>query len=271
MVPNSCIYLFVAEIVFVLTGPLLGFAILRIRNKATFTSAFSGIGSCLVFSIILNSLVNYLFTGYFRSFGELVQSNIVVYTLYFGIMTALFDVGGTYFVMKFVMKQSVLRVDSISYGICFGGVMMLISSGIGSFVNMTYASLLNGVGRDDFIAQITASDSTGGIALEEAEEIVDGLLSLRAGDILLDILDVVICISMQVFIAILVYYAVKYNDIQMLGVAAAARFIFVVPGALVVYNVLTAGAVALLIEAMMAAGTGYLAVRQYKNMKQKML
>lgn len=75
--------------------------------------------------------------------GEKIMGSAVLYGLYGGLMAALFEEGGRYLAMRFVMRRSLNKENAIMYGVGHGGIEAILLVGVSYISNLAIIALIN--------------------------------------------------------------------------------------------------------------------------------
>lgn len=126
----SMIFVFIVA-VFV---PLFTFIYFKKKNQSTKKmSVLVGALTFIIFALVLEKTMN---LAVFKAFGDVFASNIWPYAVYGGLAAGIFEETGRFLSMKYLMKNSLDKQNSIMYGIGHGGIESVI------LVGLTYLSLI---------------------------------------------------------------------------------------------------------------------------------
>lgn len=257
VISTSVITTLMGEMIFLTTAPLLLFAILRIRVRVSFWSLLAGIIGYVLFAVELSGLVHTFVMADGSASKELIMGNPLLYILYMSLVTIVFEEGGRFLMFKFFLRTIDKRSEALSYGVCYGGVEAIVASGIGAFASFTYASVLNQIGLDEFMATFSEAEPT------EILDIVNSITSIRVIDCVFDVLERGVWIFIQVEFSIVVYYAVQKKLYKYLAVDAVMRIISIIPAGLNKMNVFSWHYTAFVLEILVAAVFAYVALHLY--------
>lgn len=180
--------------------PVVLLVLLKKRTGAKLISAAYGACTFILFALVLESLLHRLM---FAVFGERLTGNLWFYALYGGLAAGLFEEGGRWITMKFLMKQRLDRDNALMYGAGHGGVEAILLTGL-TYVNNLAASVM-----------INSGAMTGTLeALDEAVRAetvaqLSGLWTTPAWLFFVAGLERVGAIALHVGLSCLVYRAVK--------------------------------------------------------------
>lgn len=126
----SMIFVFIVA-VFV---PLFTFIYFKKKNpSARKMSVLVGTLTFIIFALVLEKTMH---LAVFKAFGDVFASNIWLYAVYGGLAAGIFEETGRFLSMKYLMKNSLDKQNSIMYGIGHGGIESVI------LVGLTYLSLI---------------------------------------------------------------------------------------------------------------------------------
>ena len=120
--------------------PLIFLILAKCKLKASFSSFFTGCAVFIVFALFLESLLH---NFVLNATGTLLTDNILLYGLYGGLAAALFEETGRLIAMKFFMKESLNKQNSVMYGIGHGGIEAILLVGLTYVSNLMTAFMIN--------------------------------------------------------------------------------------------------------------------------------
>lgn len=258
MVPSSTVFLFVTEIIVSVTTPLVAFAILRFRKLTGWAAMLSGFATYIIINLAFENMVLGLALGEGSTAAEVIRSNPILYVLFAGITTILFDEGARYVVFRFVIKESNTRYDGIAYGTGFSCIEAIAYTFMTSFVYMIYSGLINESGADAFIESMEDK--------EAALDLVDYLVNrISTSMLVMDTIERLICIVIQICLSLICFYAVKKKCMEYFWLGCGLHFLFIVPGALTSNEVIPAGVIGFSIEIFITLIIVYVTARIFKD------
>jgi len=123
-----------------LVFPIILLVVVHKKTKATLTSFIIGCSVFVVFALVLEPLLH---SVVFTATGTLLTDNIILYGLYGGLAAALFEETGRLIAMKFFMKESLNKQNSVMYGIGHGGIEAILLVGLTYISNLMTAFMIN--------------------------------------------------------------------------------------------------------------------------------
>ena len=99
--------------------PIALLILVKNKLKANLTSFVIGSAVFIVFALVLESLMH---SVVLTATGTLLTDNLILYGLYGGLAAALFEETGRLIAMKFFMKDSLNKPNTLMYGIGHGGI-----------------------------------------------------------------------------------------------------------------------------------------------------
>lgn len=116
---------------------------------------FVGAAVFVVFALVLEQAIHaQVLKG---ALGAKITGSAVLYGLYGGFMAALFEEGGRYIAMRFVMRRSLDKENAIMYGVGHGGIEAILIVGLSYVSNLAIVSLINGGHVDQLFAGVDAA------------------------------------------------------------------------------------------------------------------
>ncbi|MBP3576770.1 MAG: YhfC family intramembrane metalloprotease [Lachnospiraceae bacterium] len=120
--------------------PIVLLICVKIKLKANLTSFIIGCATFIVFALMLEPLLH---SVVLTATGTLLTDNIILYGLYGGLAAALFEETGRLIAMKFFMKESLNKQNSLMYGIGHGGIEAILLVGMTYVSNLMTAVMIN--------------------------------------------------------------------------------------------------------------------------------
>lgn len=120
--------------------PIVLLIFVKIKLKANLTSFIIGCATFIVFALVLEPILH---SVVLNTTGTLLTDNLILYGLYGGLAAALFEETGRLIAMKFFMKESLSRQNSLMYGIGHGGIEAILLVGMTYFSNLMTALMIN--------------------------------------------------------------------------------------------------------------------------------
>ena len=120
--------------------PIVLLILVKIKLKAKLTSFVIGCATFIVFALMLEPILH---SVVLTATGTLLTDNIILYGLYGGLAAALFEETGRLIAMKFFMKDSLNKQNSLMYGIGHGGIEAILLVGMTYVSNLMTAVMIN--------------------------------------------------------------------------------------------------------------------------------
>lgn len=162
------------------------------RRGAHLKNFFLGCAVFVLFALVLESLMHTVVLGRFEAF---FTENIFAYAVYGGLAAGLFEETGRYLAMRFLMKKTLNKRESLMYGAGHGGIEAMLLVGLTYINNISAAVMINS-----------------GAAAELPEELLAQLSPLMVTPswvFLMGGLERVSAIILHICLSYLVYRAVK--------------------------------------------------------------
>ena len=115
-------------------------AVLKWKGKVKISSFFIGAATFILFAMILERILHAVVLG---TTGTLLTDKIWLYAIYGGLAAGLFEETGRFLAMKFCMKNTLNRENTILYGIGHGGIEAILIVGLTYVNNLIYSLLIN--------------------------------------------------------------------------------------------------------------------------------
>lgn len=236
---------------FVAVGVPIALCILmKIKGKAKLSSCFIGVGTFIVFALILEQLLHVIVL---RATGTLITGNIWLYALYGGLAAGLFEETGRYLAMKFLMKKNLDRQNALMYGVGHGGIEAIIIVGLTEINNIVTSFLINSGQADILFAGmdegVTASLSQLWL-LPPYQFFMAGIERMTA-------------IALHISLSYFVYKAVEKHRIKFYFLAVALHFL--VDGVTVMVSFYISIALVEGVLILVVGAIVFLAYRMYKS------
>jgi len=195
--------------------PVILLVVWKKTQNPKISSFFIGAGTFILFALILEQLMHF---GVMKIFGqEILTENVLFIAIYGGIAAATFEEIGRFLAMKFCMKNSLDKKNSIMYGIGHGGIESIIIVGLAGISNIATAIAVN-AGQLDRI--FSAAPAQKDALLEQ----ISPLWTTPAYMFYLSGVERVIAITIHICLSYLVYKAVKYGEKKYFVIAWAFHF-----------------------------------------------
>ncbi|MCR5432128.1 MAG: YhfC family intramembrane metalloprotease [Lachnospiraceae bacterium] len=256
MIASSTVVLLVAQILILITTPLVFFAILRFRRLTNYAPVFAGLATYFVIFPLEALVRSFVFAEESGASG-MIRSNALLNIIFSGLIALLFGELVRFVVFRYVIKDSNRKHDALAFGAGFAIVAMIVRSFGGAFVPVMYAGLINESGPDAFIQSIEDH--------EAAADVVTVMQSISNTAIVLDIINGLLEIVAIIGLSMICFYAVKRKSYQLIGIACVLDVLYNIPSALVSSGAIKTGFVITLILIPLTLLVVYAAARFFKD------
>ncbi len=183
--------------------PIVLLILVKIKLKASLTSFIIGCATFIVFALVLEPILH---SVVLTATGTLLTDNIILYGLYGGLAAALFEETGRLIAMKFFMKESLNKQNTIMYGIGHGGIEAILLVGLTYISNLLSAFMINS-------GALQASMELVDAELQQTTfEQIKVLWELPAWQFYMAGVERLIAITLQIALSVLVYKAVSLKS-----------------------------------------------------------
>lgn len=110
------------------------------RRGAHLRNFFLGCAVFVLFVLVLESLVHSVVLGRFETF---FTENLFAYAVYGGFAAGLFEETGRYLAMRFLMKKTLNKQESLMYGAGHGGIEAILLVGLTYINNLSASVMIN--------------------------------------------------------------------------------------------------------------------------------
>lgn len=196
-------------------GPVfLCFLVVK-KFHARLYPAVIGAATFAFFVLVLESLMHKAVLG---ATGDVITGNIWLYGLYGGLAAGLFEETGRYLAMRFYMKKSMTKENSLMYGVGHGGIESVMLVGMSYISNLMVALMINGNGLGSLLAGL--DDATAAATTEQ----LSALWTLPSYQFFFAGIERISAMMLQIALSYLVYRAVKEKQMKFYGIAIGIHF-----------------------------------------------
>ena len=196
-------------------GPVfLCFLVVK-KFHAKLYPAVIGAATFALFVLVLESLMHKAVLG---ATGDVITGNIWLYGLYGGLAAGLFEETGRYLAMRFYMKKSLTKENSLMYGVGHGGIEAVMIVGMSYISNLMVALMINRNGLDSLFTGL--DDATTAAAIEQ----LSALWTLPSYQFFFAGVERISAMMLQIALSYLVYRAVKEKRMKFYGIAVGIHF-----------------------------------------------
>lgn len=173
---------------------------------------FIGAGVMFVFALILEQFVHSIILN--SAAGLVILGNVAYMAIYGALMAALFEEGGRYLIMKYVLnKRHDDKNTALMYGAGHGGFEMLVILTVGMINNLLYSLMIN---TNQIDALMTQLDPVNQAAMANA---VQTLIHTPSYLFLLSPVERVAALIAQISMSVIVWKAVVDKNIKYFFIA----------------------------------------------------
>lgn len=191
----------------------------RMKKKLGAKAGAAGIGALtfVLFALVLEQLLHSIMLN---AAGDVLNGNVWLYALYAGLAAALFEETGRFVAMKFWMKKTLSKENSLMYGVGHGGIESVLIVGMTYIGNLITALMINS-------GQLEASLATveDGVGKELALQTYSVLWTTPGYQFFLAGVERISAIVLQICLSYLVYRAVKHGEKKFLFAALGIHFL----------------------------------------------
>lgn len=218
MVPMTTMAAMLLNLLLGLIIPAVIYFIMKKRFRGNRIAFFTGCGIMFVFAFLLESLVHSFVLG--GSLGTVISNNIWLYGLYGASMAAIFEETGRLIAFEFILKKHRDNDGTaLLYGAGHGGFEAFYILFVSGINNLTFAALINSGNT----AALTAGLE--GTALAQIEATIQQMLEISWSTFLFSPIERIAAIILQISLSVLVWFAVKYKDYRLYGMALLIHFL----------------------------------------------
>ncbi|MBQ7864328.1 MAG: YhfC family intramembrane metalloprotease [Lachnospiraceae bacterium] len=236
--------------------PIVLLILVKIKLKANLTSFVIGCATFIVFALMLEPILH---SVVLTATGTLLTDNIILYGLYGGLAAALFEETGRLIAMKFFMKESLNKQNSLMYGIGHGGIEAILLVGMTYISNLMTAFMINSGALQASLESVDA------VLQKDTFQQVKLLWELPSWQFYMAGIERLIAVLLQIALSILVYKAVAKKNrtywFIAFGIHFAVDFLTVVITGL--------GAPVWIVEVLLLIAVAFVAHYAYKLYKEE--
>ncbi len=258
MISTVTIFLLIAEILIVVTTPLVLFAIIRFRKLCNFAPFMAGVSALLIIYPIEALVRGFVFAE--DAFLSRITGNVLINIILTGVVTIVFGEFVRFIVFRFVIQESNRRHDALAFGAGFALVEVTINTFFAAFEPVMVAGLINESGADAFIATFEDPETGRGV--------VEVMQSITTSRIIVVTINLLLLIVIQISLAMICFYAVKKKAYRFISLACGLDFILAVPTSLENAGVIVDIA-AMIVQVPLVLFTVYVAARCFKDYDKK--
>lgn len=194
--------------------PVVAFIFFRKKNPdAKKTAVLVGALTFIISALVLEKLLH---TAVFKAFGTALNANIWLYALYGGLAAAVFEETGRLLAMKYAMKGSLNKQNSVMYGIGHGGIESVIIAGLSHLALIFVAVYLNNAPAEKISVLMAKSP-----ALFQQ---MQAIAAIPAFTLCLSGIERIAAFALQISLSYLVYRAVAEKKAKLFLAALGLHF-----------------------------------------------
>ena len=263
MVSNSVILSFYTVLIAIITIPIMIAVLMKIKTKVKFSPFLLGLLVYFTFAVVCVAFVNIIFVNKGRPTAAFINSNVIVYSLYFAVVTGLLEELGIFVAFKKIIGSQDDKRTALMYSLGHAGLEAFLIAGPAMFVYITCATAINELGIEGFKTQWADTQTL------DLDEIVEVLTEMGITDVLLMGVERVMYFIMHIFLSIIVFYAVKREAKVYFWIAVILRGLCTVPGSLKNFGTYKGNgaetAIMLAYTVIIIAVAGYIGIKLYRS------
>lgn len=147
-VPSATLFCIFVTLAISVILPIVLLIVWRSKTKAKISSFFFGVGTFVVFSMILESILHNVLL---KVMGQQAFTALPFKAVYGGLAAGVFEEFGRYIVMILFMKKYITKKEGIMFGIGHGGIESILITGLSSISNLVISMMLN-AGQGNLLA-----------------------------------------------------------------------------------------------------------------------
>ena len=172
------------------------------KHKARLSTILIGLGTFIVFALVLESLVHRLVL--LGPHGAAIQGNTLYFALYGGLMAGLFEETGRFLSMRYLLKDEPSAIKpAVAYGIGHGGMEMIAVFAL-SMVSLLVIAIMVNTGTADTLLAKTPAE-----AQQQLTAQIDQIKTASTGSYLFGLWERLSALTLHVGLSILVWVAVR--------------------------------------------------------------
>ncbi len=200
LVSDSAIFGMIFTLLVSVAVPVVAMLVCKKKLPGDWMPVLIGAGTMVVFALILEQIFH---TIILKATGDTIAGNIVLYAIYGGAAAGLFEETGRFLSMKFLMKKTLSKQNSVMYGIGHGGLEMIAIGAMGAISNLAVAFLINEKGVSGLMEEVGFEKT------EAAMDQLSALWSTAPAMFYLSGVERIAAFVLQICLSYLVYRAVK--------------------------------------------------------------
>lgn len=195
--------------------------VLLILAKKKLHAKMSALGvGMLTFVLFALMLEQALHSIMLNAFGDALTGNVWLYALYGGLAAGVFEETGRYTAMKFWMKKTLSKENSIMYGVGHGGVEAVLIVGLTCISNLITMFMINSGQLEKSLSLVED-----GAGKELAIQSISVLWTTPGYQFFLAGVERIAAIALHICLSYLVYRAVKYGAKKYYFLALGIHFL----------------------------------------------
>lgn len=183
--------------------PVLLIALIKRKYKMRLGIVFIGASAYIVSDMLFLTLINTLILN-IAPLAEFFQANRAVYSLVYGVIYGAVQVGGYYFIIRFLMKDFLRKENALMFGVGVRLIDSVMAYGINSGLSLLMvATAVNKQGMDAYLTGISEE------YVEENRAILQNMIDMPVSQILGVGLMGGLAVFLAVAVSVLVFLAAK--------------------------------------------------------------
>lgn len=215
--------------------PLVFLGYYRAKTGVKLASFFIGMGIYFVFSFFGGSILNMLFLS-ILGLGHLLSDHPVYLSVYYALSAGLCGLLGSYFGLKYAMKNRPGKQNAFVFGLGAGGLECILYGGIVNITALVLALFVNSFGLDGYLEKMQIASEE----METQRQLILDRAAIPASSIYSDALLQFLSMCLQTALTILIYQAITHKeDFKFFPIAIVLNVIGYIPVYLSQADVLT--------------------------------
>jgi len=263
MVSNSIVISWYTILISIVTFPIMLAVLMKIKSKARISPFLLGLLVYFTFGVFATSVVNTIFLNSNRPTYNLLNDNVVAYTLYFAVVVGFLEVLGIFVAFKKILVNHDDKQTALMFALGHAGMEAFMACFLALATYISWANVLNDKGPEGFAEFFSDIENF------DPQEAIDTITAISVSDVVLLALQRIAYFGMNIFLSIMIFYAAKKDIKPFFWMAVLFRGLCTVPGSVerfISSNGTTGKFLVLLFYLMIVlAALGYCSMKLYKK------
>lgn len=211
--------------------PIGAVIVYKLKNRsAWFPSALVGVGTFILFAMILEQLVHALMF-------PIVKDNAVLYIVYGALAAGIFEETGRFVAYKTIMKNNFSAKNAVMMGLGHGGIEVILILGMTMISLAGSAIMVNSQGLESVVALLAAENPD---AVEPTRAQLEALTTYGFTNMAMSIYERLLAMTLHVCMSVVVFFAAaRPGKIHFFPIAIVIHALFDTPAAMYQAGVIT--------------------------------